>query len=70
MDLTVQRILYIVPKEAETYILTEDTQVLQSSAAAILDTWSVPGQAVQTEGGATQFMSTAKDLFKPIGGEK
>ena len=60
----------VVPKELKTYILTGDTQVLQSSAAPILDTWSVPGRAVQTEGGSTQFMSNTTDVFKPIGGEK
>jgi hypothetical protein len=28
---------------------------LTSTAAPILDTWSVPGQAFMTEGGAQQF---------------
>lgn len=56
-----------VPKKAVTYIVTKDVEALQSTAAAIKDTWSIPGKTIPTDGGATQYMTSAKEFFKAIG---
>jgi hypothetical protein len=57
----------IVERTSTRYVLQEDVQVLRSTATEVTDTWSIPGKAVEAEGGGIQFFSTAKQSFK---GEK
>jgi hypothetical protein len=57
----------VVNKVSTRYVVTEDVQVLRSTAKDILDTWSVPGQTVQTLGGGTQYMSSKVGSFIPGG---
>jgi hypothetical protein len=57
----------VVDKVSTRYIVAEDVQVLISTTKDILDTWSVPGQPVQTLGGGTQYMSSKIGLFIPGG---
>lgn len=43
------------PKVKYSGVLDQDTPCLQSTARGINDSWSVPGQQIQTKGGATQY---------------
>ena len=43
------------PKVKYSGVLEQETPCLQSTARGINDTWSVPGQQIQTKGGATQY---------------
>jgi hypothetical protein len=52
----------VVPRVQDSFTATEPVTGLQSTAAPAVDTWSVPGQATQTGGGATQ-------VFIPRGGQ-
>ena len=55
----------VVDKVATPYTVTNDVQVLKSTAAPIEDNWSIPGNTVQTEGGAQQYFTTDKGSFQP-----
>lgn len=55
----------IVDKTPTIFVTTEDVQVLRSTAAAIDDTWSIPGQTINAAGGGTQFMTTSTGVFVP-----
>lgn len=59
----------IVPKVPTRYVLTEDTQVLVSTANRIEDTWAIPDNtlSVPTEGGRLQiFAGKNTDPFQPV----
>ncbi len=45
----------VVPRVQNSFTATQPVTGLQSTAAPIVDTWSVGGQATQTSGGATQI---------------
>jgi len=51
----------------QSFQVTKDTEVLQSTAAPITDTWSGPG-SVATQGGGTQWFAADKTAFQPLGG--
>ncbi len=51
----------------QTYTVTQDTEVLQSTAAPVTDTWSGPAP-VATPGGGTQWFAADKSVFQPTGG--
>lgn len=56
----------IIPKTSGNYVVGNDgVTVLRSTAAPVKDTWSVPGQSIQTDGGGTQYFTTSKDAFGP-----
>ena len=55
----------VVNKTETLYSTTERTTVLRSSAAPVVDTWSVPSAPFQTEGGAPQYFHFDKDIFQP-----
>lgn len=55
----------IIEKLPKSYEVTTSVEMLRSSAAPIMDTWSIPGVASQTEGGAIQLFSSSKDSFIP-----
>lgn len=48
------------------YAPTERVPVLRSTAAEIVDTWTVPGSAYKAEGGGTQFFTGSSDKFRVI----
>lgn len=48
------------------YAPTERVPVLRSTAAEIVDTWSVPGAPYKAEGGGTQFFTGNTDKFRVI----
>jgi Bacterial toxin 46 len=54
----------LVDRIATKYILKDDVEVLRSTASKVTDTWSIPGKAVEADGGGTQFFSTNKESFK------
>jgi hypothetical protein len=56
----------IIDRTAIRYVLQEDVEVLRSTASEVTDTWSIPGRAVEAEGGGTQFFSTHKESFKGV----
>ena len=58
----------IVDKVATTYVTNSEVEVLQSTAAAVNDTWSIPGQVIATEGKGTQMLSSQSGAFDAIGG--
>ena len=49
------------PKVKYSGPLTEETISLKSTSKGINDTWSVPGQAIKTNGGATQYFIPKND---------
>lgn len=53
-------------RETLLYAPTERVQVLRSTAAEIVDTWSVPGVPYRAEGGGTQFFTGNPDKFRVI----
>lgn len=55
----------IVEKLPKPYEVTTSVEMLRSSAAPIMDTWSIPGVASQTEGGGIQLFSSSKVSFIP-----
>jgi uncharacterized Zn-binding protein involved in type VI secretion len=55
----------IIDKLPKPYEVTDPVEMLRSSAAPILDTWSIPGTASQTEGGSIQLFSSSKNSFTP-----
>jgi len=48
------------------YIVTEDVKVLKSTAAPYPDRHSIPNMTVETNGGATQYMTKNKNIIKPL----
>ena len=59
--------LHLYTLVATAFVAQKDVTVLRSTAASISDTWSVPGQAIRTAGGATQYVSAEKAAFLPLG---
>ena len=55
----------VVLKGQTTYKVTSDVTVLESTAAAIEDTWSVAGRAIAAHGGGIQYFTTNKAAFTP-----
>jgi uncharacterized Zn-binding protein involved in type VI secretion len=55
----------IIDKLSKVYEVTAPVEMLKSTAAPILDTWSIPGTAHMTEGGAVQLFSGSKNSFFP-----
>jgi len=53
-------------KVANKYIVVEDIEVLESTAAPYPDKHSMPPKVIKTDGGATQYMSTNANVFKLI----
>ncbi len=51
----------------QKFVVTEDTQILQSTAAPIVDTWS-SATPVATGGGGLQWFTADKSTFQLIGG--
>lgn len=51
----------------QTFTVTRDTEVLQSTAKGVTDTWSGP-TPVETPGGGTQWFAADKTAFQPTGG--
>ena len=43
-----------------------DVSVLRSTAAPIVDTWTVPGAPFRASGGGTQYFTTNPDLFRRV----
>ncbi|MFC5527754.1 DUF6861 domain-containing protein [Rhodanobacter ginsengisoli] len=58
----------IADKVATTYVTNSEVEVLKSTAAAVNDTWSVPGQVIATEGKGTQMLSAQSGAFDAVGG--
>lgn len=56
----------IEKKVPNKYIVTEDIEVLESTAAPYPDKHSVPPKVIQTNGGAKQYMSMNKSKFSLI----
>ncbi len=56
----------VIGKVPVRYVTTDKVEVLRSTAAAIDDTWSIPGQTIRTEGGGLQMLNANKTLFQPI----
>ncbi len=55
----------IEPKVLNSYQTADKIQVLRSTSARVIDTWSVKGQPFPAEGGAQQLFSNQKTLFNP-----
>lgn len=53
-----------IDKNLHEYKITSTTIALETTARAILDTWSVPGAKIQTEGGGIQYFCAAKKSFE------
>lgn len=53
------------PKVTTTYQSQHTVEMLRSTANPALDTWSVPKEPFQTEGGGIQWFSTDKDAWIP-----
>jgi hypothetical protein len=47
----------IVDRQVNSYKTNDKVEVLQSSAVKIDDTWSIPGKAIPTDGGGTQYFT-------------
>lgn len=58
----------IVDRAAVSYITNCEVEVLKTTAAPIADTWSIPGQAVATEGAGLQMFSSQSGAFSSVGG--
>lgn len=54
-----------VPKVTTVYQSQQKVQMLRSTANPALDTWSVPEEPFQAEGGGVQWFSTDKDAWIP-----
>lgn len=48
-----------------TYSPSEPVKVLRSTAAPIIDTWTVPGKPYSAQGGGTQFFTGKPSIFIP-----
>jgi len=55
-----------VPKITTAYQLQNRAEMLRSTATPALDTWSVPKEPFQTEGGAIQWFGTDKGAWRPL----
>ena len=55
-----------LPKVINTYQAQRPLEMLRSTSNPILDTWSVPQEPFQTEGGGIQWFSTDKSVWKKI----
>ncbi|GLR07806.1 type IV secretion protein Rhs [Mixta theicola] len=55
-----------VPKVITTYKAQRPLEMLRSKASPVLDTWSVPQEPFQTEGGGIQWFSTNKGAWEKI----
>ncbi len=53
----------IVDKIEEHLVVNKEVAVLRSTSAPVMDSWSVPGQAIQTEGGSIQYFSIDKSAM-------
>jgi uncharacterized Zn-binding protein involved in type VI secretion len=53
----------IIEKASKAYEVKAAVEMLRSTAAPILDTWSIPGAAMQTKGGAIQLFSSSNEAF-------
>lgn len=56
----------VVDKVATRFKVAEDVEVLRSTAARVVDTWSIAGKSVVADGGGIQIFSTAKGLFGAV----
>ncbi|KGT88343.1 type IV secretion protein Rhs [Erwinia typographi] len=54
-----------VPKVTTAFESQQPVEMLRSTATPALDTWSVPKEPFQTEGGGVQWFSTNKDAWIP-----
>lgn len=54
----------VEPKVLNPYVTTEPVTVLRSTAAPVVDFWSVQGQTYSTVGGAQQLFSNQSSLFR------
>lgn len=54
-----------VPKVTTVYQSQQPVQMLRRTANPALDTWSVPKEPFQTEGGGIQWFGTNKDAWIP-----
>ena len=54
----------LIDKVQGQYHVTQDVQVLRSTAKDIIDDWSVSTQPYKAPGGGTQLFTTEKDPFK------
>jgi len=57
----------MVNKIPTAYITNSEVEVLKSTAAAVNDTWSIPGRALATQGKGTQMMSAYSSAFDAMG---
>lgn len=57
----------IVNRVATTYVTNNEVEVLKSTAAAVNDTWSIPGRVIVTEGKGVQVLSARSTAFDAIG---
>jgi hypothetical protein len=48
------------------FVIQQDIDVLRSTAASINDTWSVPGQIIPCQGGATQLFVNPTSLIQAL----
>jgi ElaB/YqjD/DUF883 family membrane-anchored ribosome-binding protein len=53
----------LVERVPTRYVLSQDVEVLRSTAARVTDTWSIPGSSVEAAGGGTQYFSNAVSAF-------
>jgi hypothetical protein len=60
----------IVDKVSTTYVTNREVEVLKSTAAAVKDTWSIPGQVIATEGKGVQMLSSESSAFDALGGSQ
>ena len=51
----------VQPKVSQSYNVPPETPYMQSTAAPVKDTWSVPGQKHGTDGGGEQRFIPRKD---------
>lgn len=54
------------PKVVTIYQAQHPVEMLRSTASPALDTWSVPQEPFQSQGGGIQWFSTEKDAWRPI----
>lgn len=53
----------ILSKEVKPYQAQQKVEMLRSTATPALDTWSVPDNPFQTEGGGIQWFTTQRDIW-------
>lgn len=54
------------PKVVTIYQAQHPVEMLRSTASPAMDTWSVPQEPFQSQGGGIQWFSTEKDAWRPI----